>query len=149
MNKRNIWFWLLKSTSWDDIHGNMKACSKDNYEAHNWIFNIFWKKILNIRVLRIFKLLKKNYSKLGTENSTSAKALSQGIQRDQFHYFWSYILEDTKFWRLMYLLKNNKKNKNSATVPEGTIASMVLTITIIWMIRTLDHHLGSDSQFLV
>ena len=89
--------WLLEYTSWNDIHGNMKTYSKDNYEAHSWIFNLFWKKILNIRVLRVFKFLKKIYDKLIIENSTSAKASSQAIQRDQFHYFWSYILEDTEF----------------------------------------------------
>ena len=38
---------------------------------------------------RVFKLLKKIYNEWGNENSMRAKASSQGIQRDQFHYFWS------------------------------------------------------------
>ena len=47
--------------------------------------------------LRVFKLLWKKYSKIGNENGMNAKASSQGIQRDQFHYFWSCILEDVNF----------------------------------------------------
>ena len=62
----------------------MKRYSKDNYEAHKRIFSILWKKILNIRGSEVFKLLKKIYNEWGIENSTSTKASSQAIQRDQF-----------------------------------------------------------------
>ena len=46
----------------------------------NGFLVFFWKKILNIEGFRVFKLLRKIYSKLETENSASAKASSQGIQ---------------------------------------------------------------------
>ena len=62
----------------------MKAYSKDNYEAYIWIFNLFWKKILNIEGFKVFVLFRKLYGKLKNENSTSTKASLQGIQRDQF-----------------------------------------------------------------
>ena len=75
----------------------MKGYIKNNYEAHKGIFSIFWENIFNMKGFKVFKLLRKIYNKLRTGNSTGAKASSQRIQRDQFHYFWSYILEDTEF----------------------------------------------------
>ena len=57
----------------------MKVYIKDNYNAHKWIFSIFWEKVLNIRGFEVFKLLSKIYSKLENEISTNAKALSQEI----------------------------------------------------------------------
>ena len=60
----------------------MNGYIKDNYEAHKWIFSIFWENIFNMEGFEVFKLLKKIYNKLRTTNSTSAKASSQGIQRD-------------------------------------------------------------------
>ena len=62
----------------------MKSCSKNNYEAHKWIFSILSEKLLNIRGFKVFKLLNKIYNEWGIENSTNTKASSQGIQQDQF-----------------------------------------------------------------
>ena len=83
----------------------MTGYIQDNYEAYKWIFSILWENIFNIEDLRVFKLLKKIYDELGNENSMNEKASSQGIQRDQFHYFWSCILEDMNFGRLVFIEK--------------------------------------------
>ena len=42
------------SSSGEDIHGNMKACNQDNYEAHKNIFSIFWENIFNIKDIGVF-----------------------------------------------------------------------------------------------
>ena len=45
----------------------------------------------------VLELIIKNEEKLKLKNRTSAKASSQGIQRDQFRNFWSSVQEVFEF----------------------------------------------------